>query len=710
MAGSNADSHTTTDATTTTATKVDAGWKRTLCEAIDITSPFIKFVTLGLIGVTAFLIRLFSVVRYESVIHEFDPWFNFRATEYLVQNGWRAFLNWFDEKAWYPLGRAVGVTVYPGMMLTAALADLILNKALAMDIELKNICVFMAPAFSALTALMAYKLGAMVKDDLAGLLAAGFIALVPGYISRSVAGSYDYEAIAITIMLGCYYYWLKAVRLGTVKNALITAALYYYMAASWGGYVFPANLIPLHAFCLILVGRFDHKLYTAYSVFYVVGTMASLTIPFIAYQPVSTSEHMAAMMTFCMIQIMAIMDTVRGLVDSQNYQRFCRIITFAVTALLFSAFFMLSAMGKIAPFAGRFYSLWDTSYARKHIPIIASVSEHQPTTWGSFFFDLHSLLLLAPVGIAYCAMRGEAAHLFILLYCVTASYFAGVMVRLILTLAPVMCVATGVGLSWVIDVHSASRDNVVRLSIIIPILFVLVQFVWHCTWVTSNAYSSPSIILTTMDQSGKARVIDDFREAFSWLRFNTPQDAKILSWWDYGYQIAGMADRTTIVDNNTWNNTHIATVGRILASSEEDAYPLLRELDVDYVLVLFGGVSGFAGDDLNKFLWMIRIAQGVFPEQVRETDFYNSQGEYRVDSRGSPAMLNSVMHKTSFHRYPDLMGPRAVDRARQYSVQGVNPKLSTLVGVYDSENLIVRIFKVKPLDVLGRPLILATKN
>jgi len=28
--------------------------------------------------------------------------------------------------------------------------------------------------------------------------------------------------------------------------------------------------------------------------------------------------------------------------------------------------------------------------------------------------------------------------------------------------------------------------------------------------------------------------------------------------WDYGYQIAGMADRTTLVDNNTWNNTHIA--------------------------------------------------------------------------------------------------------------------------------------------------------
>ena len=36
-----------------------------------------------------------------------------------------------------------------------------------------------------------------------------------------------------------------------------------------------------------------------------------------------------------------------------------------------------------------------------------------------------------------------------------------------------------------------------------------------------------------------------------------------MSWWDYGYQIAGMANRTTLVDNNTWNNSHIALVRKI---------------------------------------------------------------------------------------------------------------------------------------------------
>ena len=58
-------------------------------------------------------------------------------------------------------------------------------------------------------------------------------------------------------------------------------------------------------------------------------------------------------------------------------------------------------------------------------------------------------------------------------------------------------------------------------------------------------------------------MLDDYREAYYWMRKNTDEHAKFLSWWDYGYQMAGMGNRTVIVDNNTWNNTHIATVGRV---------------------------------------------------------------------------------------------------------------------------------------------------
>ena len=68
-------------------------------------------VILAICCIEGFISRLFAVIRFESIIHEFDPWFNYRATAYIVENGWYQFLNWFDDRAWYPLGRIVGGTV-----------------------------------------------------------------------------------------------------------------------------------------------------------------------------------------------------------------------------------------------------------------------------------------------------------------------------------------------------------------------------------------------------------------------------------------------------------------------------------------------------------------------------------------------------------------------------------------------------------------------
>ena len=34
---------------------------------------------------------------------------------------------------------------------------------------------------------------------------------------------------------------------------------------------------------------------------------------------------------------------------------------------------------------------------------------------------------------------------------------------------------------------------------------------------------------------------------------------------------------------------------------------IMRALDVDYVLVIFGGLIGYSGDDINKFLWMVHM-------------------------------------------------------------------------------------------------------
>ena len=144
----------------------------------------LKWTILGLICLLAFSIRLFAVVRYESVIHEFDPYFNFRTTKYLAHEGFLEFLNWFDDRGWYPLGRTIGGTIYPGLMLTAAIFYWFANFVNA-TINIRHVCVFLAPIFSANAAFSSYLLTTEVtKRSAAGLLAAAFTAVVPSYISR----------------------------------------------------------------------------------------------------------------------------------------------------------------------------------------------------------------------------------------------------------------------------------------------------------------------------------------------------------------------------------------------------------------------------------------------------------------------------------------------------------------------------------------------
>lgn len=120
--------------------------------------------------------RLFSVIRYESIIHEFDPWFNYRSTYHMVKHGFYNFLNWFDERAWYPLGRIVGGTVYPGLMLTSGAIHWLLNS-LNVTVHIREICVFLAPFFSGLTAIATYLLTKELWSQGAGLFAAAFIGI-----------------------------------------------------------------------------------------------------------------------------------------------------------------------------------------------------------------------------------------------------------------------------------------------------------------------------------------------------------------------------------------------------------------------------------------------------------------------------------------------------------------------------------------------------
>jgi dolichyl-diphosphooligosaccharide--protein glycosyltransferase len=475
-------------------------------------------------------------------------------------------------------------------------------------------------------------------------------------------------------------------------------------------------LIPLHVLTLLVTGRFSPRLYVAYCTVYCLGTLLSMQVTFVGFQPVQSSEHMAALGVFGLLQLHCFINYLRSLLPADSFRVIFRAAILSGAGLLTAAVVIGTYTGYISPWTGRFYSLLDPTYAKDHIPIIASVSEHQPTTWASYFFDLHCLVFLLPAGLYFCFRNLTDANIFAILYGVTSVYFSGVMVRLMLVLAPIACVLSAIAVSTTLKTYSKflkRRPNAkpkkgeavyagqkeIAWVVITGISILLIFYTFHCTWVTSEAYSSPSIVLAARGHGGQRIIFDDFREAYYWLRQNTAEDARVMSWWDYGYQLSAMANRTVLVDNNTWNNSHIAQVGKAMSAYEDTAYEILQNLDVDYVLVIFGGLSGYSSDDINKFLWMVRIGGSTNPS-IKEEDYYSKDKRYTMDRSGSHKMLNCLMYKLSYYRfgqvYTDQGAPPGFDRVRGVEIGNKDFELEHLEEAYTSQHWIVRIYKVLP--------------
>ncbi|KAJ6863041.1 dolichyl-diphosphooligosaccharide--protein glycosyltransferase subunitT3A [Populus alba x Populus x berolinensis] len=724
----------------------------------------LSFFILLLIGVLAFSIRLFSVIKYESVIHEFDPYFNYRVTQFLTKNGIYDFWNWFDDRTWYPLGRVIGGTVYPGLTLTAGTLWWLLNS-LNIPLSVETVCVFTAPVFSAFASWATYLLTKEVKGTGAGLTAAVLLAMVPSYISRSVAGSYDNEAVAIFALIFTFYLYIKTLNTGSLFYATLNALAYFYMVCSWGGYTFIINLIPMHVLLCIVTGRFSSRLYIAYAPLVVLGTLLAALVPVVGFNAVMTSEHFASFLVFIIIHVVALVYHVKGNLSPRMFKVAVTLVVsvgLVVCCAMIAVLIALVASSPTKGWSGRSLSLLDPTYASKYIPIIASVSEHQPPTWPSYFMDINVLAFLVPAGIIACFLPLSDASSFVVLYIVMSVYFSGVMVRLMLVLAPAACIMSGIALSEAFNVLTRSikfqlpgssgisqsrdaslntdgeqndiaktekmdetvkerpskknrkkekepvekasiRSRIEKRLLVLPleasviaiILLVLLGafYVVHCVWAAAEAYSAPSIVLTTYSRDGGLHVFDDFREAYAWLSHNTEVDDKVASWWDYGYQTTAMANRTVIVDNNTWNNTHIATVGTAMSSPEKAAWEIFNSLDVKYVLVVFGGLVGYPSDDINKFLWMVRIGGGVFPH-IKEPD-YLRDGQYRIDSQATPTMLNCLMYKLSYYRFVETDG-KGFDRVRQTEIGKKYFKLTHFEEVFTTHHWMVRIYKLKP--------------
>ena len=722
----------------------------------------------------AYAIRLKAIHAYGYVIHEFDPWFNMRATTYLADHGLYEFFHWFDRLSWYPLGRPVGTTIYPGMQMTAVGLWRLLGRARAAGlltwwkhvrrapISLNDVCCLVPAWFggSATTFLALLTLectNSYAASGFAGLI----MAIVPAHLMRSVGGGYDNESIALTAMCGTFYLWCRALRgprggrsaaaraagdatAATWAFGALAGLAYVYMVAAWGGFTFVANIVGLHAFVLVACGRYTAKLRVAYSLFFLIGTAGAVQVPVVGWRPLRDLELLPPLLVFVGLQFYGWADgerRARGLGPGGFLLALIK-AGIVLALLLGAAGAVLYPRGYFGPLSSRVRGLF-VKHTRTGNPLVDSVAEHQPASTQAYEQYLHHVYRLAPFGLGLSFLRFSDAGVFLWVYAAAAYFFANKMARLIILLGPVAAALGGVALGAAADhgfvfaldaivercvgaaeeaaapaepadpkdkkAKRAARKPTARMAAAArraagaartayrhPAICLVRaaalayaaktyalpmarEFQDYCEEL-SEGLSQPSIMFKARLRSGEEIIVDDYREAYWWLRDNTPKDARILAWWDYGYQITGIGERTTLADGNTWNHEHIATLGRILTAPEAEAHKIAKHL-ADYVLVWAGG----GGDDLAKSPHMARIGNSIYHDFCPNDPTCQHFGFYQ-GGRPTPSMAKSLLYKLTTYGGDGRGG------------QGTYLNTSRWEPAYTTKYGKVRIFKIKKVS------------
>jgi len=752
----------------------------------------LRTICLTVACIAAIRVRLYNIERFGIYIDENAPYHNFRAAKVMSEVG--TLRDWYDTQSWHPIGTPQGGTAgsFPGLILTASMSHRLINfvwQPLAgSPLSMYHLCVFL-PVFSAVAAtLAAYGLAKEISTtnntptqvaEARGLFAAGFLAIVPGYVYRSVAGLYDHESIGIPAMLLCCYLWCRACRKGTIGESIAFAFSFSYLASVWSmGSLFVGFAVPTHVLMLwfMVEGKDIHNVYSAFTV----GIPLSLTLSviFAPFITEGTPWTVLCGCTVCLAYAMVQWSALR--VSSPTMTTPMRVLS-TVTLL---GLFVVIGYNWLFPLLCRLAS---PSGFAPNTAVARSISSDKATTWAQFFIDMHLLAVLFPAGLSSVLLRQRPDKYtddVAVIFFVICAMFAMVLTSMRASAMPLLAAWSSVAAAMVlgefvvvhvhimlasstvmssIDIMDESKQEAnssnnsnnneptaknqgtsnrkkstqkneqrkrrgaleereahsghlyLSTSLLLGLGFALTFFWWHCTWISYNMYSVPSIVVPAKDVDGKDTSFDDFREAYTWIDKHTPPNSKVLAWWDYGYQLTTLANRTTIVDNmapsldpRTQDGqrrlNQLSDVSKMFISKEDVSWSLMQQYDVDYVMVVFGGMTGYVSDDVNNFLWMANIAKEK-DTSIRTNAFLSrsksgKRTSFTVGKKAPKALTESALYKMCYYGWgnvkTDFDQPAGYDRVRKETVDTHVNKLKHFEEKFTSKHWMVRLFKVLP--------------
>ena len=580
---------------------------------------------------------------YGNELHEFDPFFNFRATEYMVENGFSAYFNWNDDKSWYPTGRDVSATSQTMLHITTAIT----YQMFGGDSNLYDFTIIFPLVIISLTVFVIFALVRLFAGTTAGLISSLLFAVSLPIAIRSMAGWFKSEPLGLFYGLLGVYLFLSGIKSENKKIAVLkiisAGIITTFGMASWGGNQF--FIIPIGIFILVLPFiRKDHK-FLVWSIPLFVTTLLICASMF---------ERPGLNFVFGLGGFSLILPTiflilcifVQKLSQEKNKTRNGLFLLLGII-ILGSSLMIINEDSTFIKLPSYRYLNAINPFMLTMDPLTDSISEHQTTDISSSFIFNSILMIFGGIGIWIILNKKIIQNeifikkdliAFVLIFGIIGIYISSAFIRLELFASIALIIFASIGLSIltkeIFKMNFSSMKNYTFKISFVAIILVLftIPLIYPDstgTWI-SIVDISPSILTGGTSQNTTS---NDWLETLEWIKNNTPQDAVIASWWDYGYWITTISERTTFIDNATLIDSRIKHMAKIFLSSSDEGWNMLNEWNANYVVIFVAAerlenfsnsgerlyVLGKGGDE-TKAQWFIRIA-GLPIQEYLHSDF-----------------------------------------------------------------------------------------
>ena len=509
--------------------------------------------------------------------------------------------------SWHPMGRDVASTSQPMLHITAAISYQIFGAGS----ELYDFTIMFPVVIGSATAIVMFAIVRTIGGTTAGLLASLFFAISVPILYRGLIGWFKSEPLGIFYGLLGIYFFLSGIKSNNGKNSLVRlvagGVIIGLGISSWGGIQF--FILPLTLFFLALpFFRKDKKFLMWALPIFTFSLLASTSMFEIAdstfllstesgssyglYKFSDTDDVIASigygsavligMTAIAMIILM--IQKINQKHQVRNGLAVLGVVTIIGIAVLSSGFVDLPEyryVNALNPF------LTTTD------PLTDSVSEHSTPTMKITFIFFSIMIVFAGIG-AWLIFQNKVNRsmkiktdmvVFALIMGLIGVYASAAFVRAEIFAAFSIIILSSIGISILASkilerkifkdytITAKASTKVVFVGVIIILLALPLVLPLDRNMMNSAVF--PPAILTANANLSPTFVTNDWKDAMQWLKENTPKDAVVASWWDYGYYITTLGERKTLADNATLMDWQIRKIASMLFSNTDNAWKIL---------------------------------------------------------------------------------------------------------------------------------------